>query len=221
MERLKKLGAWVKEMEMRSDSHSEVLPCTNGSYSYPSLSVNHCVTCRHMHPSPLSTPQIHITLSLCLTAGYPFFDCAKSLYTNSLSSGAVREESVRQSSLRVSWKDELHGTHWSGAFARCAWQVHEGPGAHLVGGSKVEHAALRQHLDLGEEVPDGGARLVDGGDDDALLAGQARHALHHHKRRVRVQPRGRLVQRDDLGRAHAAARDAQPPLLPTADPPHR
>ena len=45
MLRLKKLGGVVNEMEMRSDSHSELLPCTTGSYWYPSLSVNHCVTC--------------------------------------------------------------------------------------------------------------------------------------------------------------------------------
>ena len=94
-------------------------------------------------------------------------------------------------------------------------------GAHLVGGAKVEHAALGQHLNLGEEVPDGGARLVDGGYHDALLAGQAGHALHHHQRSIGVQPGRGLVQCDDLGRAHAAACNAQPPLLPAADTPHR
>ena len=41
--------------------------------------------------------------------------------------------------------------------------------ADLGGGPKVEHAALGQDLDLGEEVPDGGTGLVDGADHNALL----------------------------------------------------
>ena len=48
-------------------------------------------------------------------------------------------------------------------------------GADLGGGPKVEHAALRQDLDLGEEVPDGGAGLVDGADHDALLPARPAH----------------------------------------------
>ena len=92
---------------------------------------------------------------------------------------------------------------------------------YLVGGAKVEHAPLGQHMDLGEQVPDGRAGLVDGGYHNPLLCGQARHALHDYQRCVGVQAAGGLVQRDDARRTDAAARDAQPPLLPAADPPHR
>ena len=59
--------------------------------------------------------------------------------------------------------------------------------ARLVSRPKVEHAALREDLDLGEEVPDGRTRLVDAADHDALLLRQALHALHHHQRRIAVQ----------------------------------
>ena len=56
---------------------------------------------------------------------------------------------------------------------------------------------------------------------NSLLPGQPRHALHDHQRSVGIEAAGGLVQGDDARCSNAAARDAQPPLLPAADPPHR
>lgn len=86
------------------------------------------------------------------------------------------------------------------------WQGCSTHAPHLIGGAEVEGASLGEDLDLGEEVPDGRAGLVDGGDDDAPLLRQPLHALHYHQRGIAVQacssaPAVRRLRDDPMSRA--------------------
>ena len=65
--------------------------------------------------------------------------------------------------------------------------------------------ARRAAAHLVQQVPDGGARLVQRGDDSVAQRGQARHVVHDVQRRERVQACAHAPERGASASAHRHA----------------